>query len=180
VLEGREAGSDIVGRGVRCIDGEAKGWAKTKILKFRRSGAPQWYGCFSSLEPCHTLAIYNAKVEMEQDTGPLLAPPPNSDGTPSIRSPERTANLIRFQSELEVGPSPFCPATQMLIVNQFIQCLSNPLYLHELHTQSYLSQPEFLNYLEYLDYWRKPPYIRFITSVSAFTSYFVYLPLTPV
>ncbi|KAL1413669.1 suppressor of hpr1 [Vanrija albida] len=75
----------------------------------------------------------------------ILPPPPLPDGTEPTRSPERTANLMRFQSELE-----------------FVQCLANPLYLHELHVQRYFDDPAFLNYLEYLDYWRKPEYVRFI------------------
>lgn len=45
---------------------------------------------------------------------------------------------------------------------QFVQCLANPLYLHELHVQKYLDDPAFLEYLKYLDYWRKPEYVRFI------------------
>ena len=33
----------------------------------------------------------------------ILPPPPLPDGTVPERSAERTANLVRFQSELEVG-----------------------------------------------------------------------------
>ncbi|GFZ50514.1 Mediator complex subunit 31 [Saitozyma sp. JCM 24511] len=76
----------------------------------------------------------------------ILPPPPLPDGTEAPpRPPDRQANLIRFQSELE-----------------FIQCLANPLYLRELSIQGYLSKPEFVNYLEYLQYWRDPEYVRFI------------------
>lgn len=43
-----------------------------------------------------------------------------------------------------------------------MQCLANPLYLHELHLQKYLEDPAFLEYLKYMEYWRKPEYVRFI------------------
>lgn len=46
--------------------------------------------------------------------------------------------------------------------DQFLQCLSNPLYLRELSTQGYLDRPEFLNYLKYLEYWREPSYVQFV------------------
>ncbi|EJT52976.1 transcription from Pol II promoter-related protein [Trichosporon asahii var. asahii CBS 8904] len=72
----------------------------------------------------------------------ILPPPPLLDGTVPTRSPEKHANLVRFQSELE--------------------CLANPLYLHELHLQKYLEDPAFLEYLKYMEYWRKPEYVRFI------------------
>ena len=55
---------------------------------------------------------------------------------PSIRSPEKTANQIRFETELE-----------------FVQCLANPHYLASLATQGLLSQPNFIAYLKYLTYW---------------------------
>ncbi|KIR38538.1 hypothetical protein I307_06566 [Cryptococcus deuterogattii 99/473] len=76
----------------------------------------------------------------------ILPPPPLPDGSEKpTRSPEKHANLVRFQSELE-----------------FIQCLAHPQYLHELHIQGYLGKPAFLNYLKYLEYWREPHYVRFI------------------
>ncbi|ODN74074.1 hypothetical protein L202_07541 [Cryptococcus amylolentus CBS 6039] len=76
----------------------------------------------------------------------ILAPPPLPDGSDApARSPERHANIVKFQSELE-----------------FVQCLAHPQYLHELHIQGYLAKPEFLNYLRYLEYWREPDYVRFI------------------
>jgi len=74
---------------------------------------------------------------------PLQPLPDGSEAPP--RPPERHANLVRFQSELE-----------------FVQCLSNPLYLRELSIQNYLDKPEFLNYLKYLEYWRDPNYVQFI------------------
>ncbi|GMK59189.1 hypothetical protein CspeluHIS016_0702040 [Cutaneotrichosporon spelunceum] len=75
----------------------------------------------------------------------VLPPPALPDGTVPTRTRERQANLERFQAELE-----------------FVQCLANPLYLHELHVQKYFEDPAFLEYLKYLEYWRKPEYVRFI------------------
>lgn len=88
----------------------------------------------------------------QQDPGfagaPPVLPPPNlPDGSAAPpRSAERHANLVKFQSELE-----------------FVQCLANPLYLYELHTQKYFADEAFINYLEYLQYWHEPAYVRFIT-----------------
>ncbi|WWC88316.1 uncharacterized protein L201_003224 [Kwoniella dendrophila CBS 6074] len=78
---------------------------------------------------------------------PTILPPPNlPDGTiVPPRSEEKENNLIRFQAELE-----------------FIQCLSNPQYLHSLATQGYFAKETFINYLNYLQYWRKPEYVKFI------------------
>ncbi|BEJ12524.1 hypothetical protein CspHIS471_0209840 [Cutaneotrichosporon sp. HIS471] len=75
----------------------------------------------------------------------VLPPPALPDGTVPTRPRERQANLERFQAELE-----------------FVQCLANPLYLHELHVQKYFDDPAFIEYLKYLEYWRKPAYVRFI------------------
>ncbi|KAK1925732.1 SOH1-domain-containing protein [Papiliotrema laurentii] len=82
---------------------------------------------------------------MEPPPGPVLPPPPLPDGTPATRTPEQTENLRRFQCELE-----------------FVQCLANPMYLHELFMQGILEQEEMLNYFKYLEYWRAPEYVRFI------------------
>jgi mediator of RNA polymerase II transcription subunit 31 len=49
------------------------------------------------------------------------------------------------------------------LTTQFVQCLANPLYLYELHTQKYFADEAFINYLEYLQYWHEPAYVRFIT-----------------
>ncbi|WVW85075.1 hypothetical protein I302_107111 [Kwoniella bestiolae CBS 10118] len=76
----------------------------------------------------------------------ILPPPCLPDGTDApARSKEKEDNLIRFQAELE-----------------FIQCLSNPQYLHSLSTQGYFTKKTFINYLKYLEYWRKPEYVKFI------------------
>ncbi|WWC96438.1 hypothetical protein V866_003306 [Kwoniella sp. B9012] len=77
---------------------------------------------------------------------PTILPPPTlPDGSIPPRSREQEENLIRFQAELE-----------------FIQCLSNPQYLHSLATQGYFGKETFINYLKYLEYWRKPQYVKFI------------------
>ncbi|KAL7420466.1 suppressor of hpr1 [Cryptotrichosporon argae] len=84
---------------------------------------------------------------------PTILPPPElPDGTVPARSAERHANLVRFQAELE-----------------FVQCLANPLYLHELFAQKYLADPAFVRYLAYLEYWRAPEYVRFIVYPTALT-----------
>ncbi len=62
-------------------------------------------------------------------------------------------------------------------LKQFVQCFANPLYLHELHLQKYLSQPELLNYLKYLEYWREPEYVRFIMYVFFLLPFLVVLTL---
>jgi mediator of RNA polymerase II transcription subunit 31 len=99
---------------------------------------------------------------MQQQYPTILPPPPLPDGTVPTRDPERQANLVRFQSELEVRPGCHrCFASQIL-TPQFVQCLANPQYLHELSVQKYFEQPAFIEYLKYLEYWRKPEYVRFI------------------
>jgi len=46
---------------------------------------------------------------------------------------------------------------------QFVQCLSNPLYLNHLATQKLLDSPEFVAYLRYLQYFRRPEYIKYLS-----------------
>ena len=46
---------------------------------------------------------------------------------------------------------------------EFIQCLSNPFYLHYLSNSNYFKEPEFLNYLSYLQYFKKKEYMKYIT-----------------
>ncbi|KAK4988423.1 Mediator of RNA polymerase II transcription subunit 31 [Elasticomyces elasticus] len=41
---------------------------------------------------------------------------------------------------------------------QFVQSLSNPLYLHHLAVEKYLDKAEFVAYLAYLQYFRQPRY----------------------
>ncbi|WWC62947.1 uncharacterized protein I303_105545 [Kwoniella dejecticola CBS 10117] len=86
----------------------------------------------------------------------ILPPPARPDGTQPIRSEEKENNLIRFQAELE-----------------FVQCLSNPQYIHSLATQGYFQKQSFINYLKYLEYWRDPEYIKYII----FPTSLIYLTL---
>ncbi|CZT17144.1 related to Mediator of RNA polymerase II transcription subunit 31 [Ramularia collo-cygni] len=43
---------------------------------------------------------------------------------------------------------------------EFVQMLSNPLYLQHLATQKLLDNEEFIAYLKYLQYFREPKYLR--------------------
>jgi mediator of RNA polymerase II transcription subunit 31 len=45
---------------------------------------------------------------------------------------------------------------------EFVQCLSNPKYVHYLAQNGYMQDPGFLRYLEYLRYWSKPKYSRYL------------------
>ena len=46
---------------------------------------------------------------------------------------------------------------------EFVQCLSNPVYLHWLSQQPFYENEAFINYLGYLQYWKKPEYAVWIT-----------------
>lgn len=89
----------------------------------------------------------------------LLPMPALADGSVPSREPERAANLVRFQSELEAS---LVKIPSHMLTTQFVQCLAHPMYLHELFRQQYFEQEEMLNYLKYLEYWRKPEYVKFI------------------
>lgn len=41
---------------------------------------------------------------------------------------------------------------------EFVQCLSNPYYLHHLSREGTLDTEQFKDLLEYLSYWRTPEY----------------------
>ncbi|KAF9326185.1 hypothetical protein BG006_010364 [Podila minutissima] len=69
----------------------------------------------------------------------------NNIGVPSLQTEDEYEQLKRFQIELE-----------------FVQCLSNPWYLHNLAQQGYFGQDAFVRYLDYLQYFRKPEYAKFI------------------
>ncbi|XP_070495617.1 mediator of RNA polymerase II transcription subunit 31 [Chironomus tepperi] len=74
----------------------------------------------------------------------------NKKGTNKAKDPLQNLESddqqrMRFQVELE-----------------FIQCLSNPNYLHFLAQRDYFKDPAFVNYLNYLQYWKKPEYAKFI------------------
>ncbi|KAG0320062.1 hypothetical protein BGZ97_000823 [Linnemannia gamsii] len=62
-----------------------------------------------------------------------------------LQTEDEYEQLKRFQVELE-----------------FVQCLSNPWYLHHLAQQQYFNQDAFVRYLDYLQYFRKPEYAKFI------------------
>ncbi|KAK0946924.1 Mediator of RNA polymerase II transcription subunit 31 [Friedmanniomyces endolithicus] len=65
--------------------------------------------------------------------------------TPRPRDPDFYAGYTRFQIELE-----------------FVQSLSNPLYIQHLALNKYLDDPAFIAYLAYLEYFRRPEYLRFL------------------
>ncbi|KAI6860674.1 hypothetical protein KC334_g21257, partial [Hortaea werneckii] len=45
---------------------------------------------------------------------------------------------------------------------EFVQALSNPLYVHYLATQKLFEDDAFIRYLDYLQYFREPKYMRFL------------------
>jgi mediator of RNA polymerase II transcription subunit 31 len=63
----------------------------------------------------------------------------------TARDPDFYAGYTRFEIELE-----------------FVQSLSNPLYLHYLASQKYFENPEFVAYMEYLQYFSKPEYLKYL------------------
>ncbi|KAK5135435.1 suppressor of hpr1 [Meristemomyces frigidus] len=69
----------------------------------------------------------------------------NGTFTPQARDPDFYAGATRFELELE-----------------FVQALSNPLYIHHLATQKHLEDPDFVRYLAYLQYFREDKYIRYL------------------
>ncbi|KAG0084576.1 hypothetical protein BGZ93_000408 [Podila epicladia] len=85
-----------------------------------------------------------AASELTQSTG-AGGGSNNNTGVPSLQTEDEYEQLKRFQIELE-----------------FVQCLSNPWYLHNLAQQGYFGQDAFVRYLDYLQYFRKPEYAKFI------------------
>ncbi|RFU32633.1 hypothetical protein B7463_g3700, partial [Scytalidium lignicola] len=65
---------------------------------------------------------------------------------PPIPAEPKFGGFTRFEIELE-----------------FVQSLSNPLYLNHLAVQKYLESPPFIAYLAYLQYFAHPPYTRYLT-----------------
>lgn len=45
---------------------------------------------------------------------------------------------------------------------QFVQALSNPLYIQHLASQKYFEDEDFVRYLDYLQYFKEPKYIKFL------------------
>ena len=46
---------------------------------------------------------------------------------------------------------------------EFVQCLSNPLYLNDLATKKRFDDPRFIQYLKYLQYFAEPRYIKYLS-----------------
>ncbi|KAF8927393.1 SOH1-domain-containing protein [Dissophora ornata] len=68
-----------------------------------------------------------------------------ASGPGSLKTEDEYEQLKRFQIELE-----------------FVQCLANPWYLHNLAQQQYFNQDAFVRYLDYLQYFRRPEYAKYI------------------
>ncbi|KAG0335570.1 hypothetical protein BG004_008399 [Podila humilis] len=75
----------------------------------------------------------------------ILSGTPAQPPLASMQTEDEYEQLKRFQIELE-----------------FVQCLANPWYLHNLAQQQYFSQEPFVRYLDYLQYFRRPEYAKFI------------------
>lgn len=51
---------------------------------------------------------------------------------------------------------------RFLLELEFVQCLSNPIYIHYLAQNRYFEDEAFIGYLKYLQYWQRPEYLKFI------------------
>ncbi|KAL3524103.1 hypothetical protein ACH5RR_016937 [Cinchona calisaya] len=51
---------------------------------------------------------------------------------------------------------------RLLLELEFVQCLSNPTYIHYLAQNRFFEDEAFIGYLKYLQYWQRPEYIKFI------------------
>ncbi|PSK60266.1 hypothetical protein B9Z65_1164 [Elsinoe australis] len=58
----------------------------------------------------------------------------------------RYGGFTRFELELE-----------------FVQALSNPLYLNHLAAQKWFDMPDFVAYLKYLQYFKQPEYMKYLS-----------------
>lgn len=77
----------------------------------------------------------------------------------------RYGGFSRFELELEVGglsPQDMRPHV-LTCTSQFVQCLSNPWYIHELWRRKLFEEKEFVAYLDYLQYFKGPKYARFLS-----------------
>ena len=45
---------------------------------------------------------------------------------------------------------------------EFVQCLSDPDYVHWLARDRYFEDDSFCSFLHYLDYWKRPEYVKYI------------------
>lgn len=57
--------------------------------------------------------------------------------------------------------------TRLRIDREFVCLLAIPGYVRGLLDQGYLEQPAFRAYLRYLQYWRQPPYTRYLPYPSS-------------
>jgi len=80
--------------------------------------------------------VYTAEVPPSQEAFASSTSMNGANSPDPALSPEKQANQIRFETELE-----------------FVQCLANPHYLASLASQGLLAQPNFVAYLKYLTYW---------------------------
>eukprot|EP00457_Paulinella_chromatophora_P010931 gb/GEZN01011050.1/.p1 GENE.gb/GEZN01011050.1/~~gb/GEZN01011050.1/.p1 ORF type:complete len:157 (+),score=28.06 gb/GEZN01011050.1/:217-687(+) len=60
---------------------------------------------------------------------------------------------------------------------EFVEMLASPWFLQALAQQKHFDDPAFINYLHYLQYWKKPPYLKYIRHAHAL--YFLELVLKP-
>ncbi|KAI6830886.1 hypothetical protein KC340_g7891 [Hortaea werneckii] len=74
-----------------------------------------------------------------------MQPTTSTTTTTDVRDIEWYGGASRFELELE-----------------FVQALSNPLYVHYLATQKLFEDDAFVRYLDYLQYFREPKYMRFL------------------
>lgn len=70
--------------------------------------------------------------------------------------------------------APF-PATWLSVpriadIEQFVQSLSNPYYLHHLCVQKYFEDDAFVEWCKYLNYFAEPQYLPFLSYVVASSS----------
>ncbi|KAI8359305.1 SOH1-domain-containing protein [Mortierella sp. GBAus27b] len=82
---------------------------------------------------------------MDQEESSPTAGTSSGPALTTFHTEDEYEQLKRFQIELE-----------------FVQCLSNPWYLHHLAQQQYFNQDSFVRYIEYLQYFRKPEYAKYI------------------
>jgi mediator of RNA polymerase II transcription subunit 31 len=52
--------------------------------------------------------------------------------------------------------------TRFEVECEFVSCLANPHYLQHLATQKFFDDPRFVAYLDYLQYWKEPPYLKYL------------------
>ncbi|TID24028.1 SOH1-domain-containing protein [Venturia nashicola] len=72
--------------------------------------------------------------------------PPSLELPKQVPDEPRYGGFSRFELELE-----------------FVQCLSNPWYIHELWRRKLFDEKEFVAYLDYLQYFKTPKYARFLS-----------------